>query len=357
MLIEKPTGISNYINHIFPYLKDLNYVSIANENLIKNLINSSEYSYNISDKFSPDYGSKGHFLRLLWTQFKLPKIYEILEGNLLFSPVPELPLFSSKVSAVVMVHDLIPIRFPQRKSALSAYFRYYVPLVCNQARHIICNSESTANDIIDYYGISAKKISPIYLGYASDKFKVIDYKKSVNKIPYFVYLGRHDPHKNLVNIISAFAKFKYCQNYELCLVGSEDARYTPLLKKLAHDLGIFERVKFLSYLNQQGLVRVLNQAEGLIFATLWEGFGFPVLEGMACGTPVITSNVSSLPEVAGDCALLVNPYDVDDIAEAMNEIVKDNVRSHLIESGLKRVKQFSWDKTGKETLEVIKQFL
>ncbi|WP_069790746.1 glycosyltransferase family 4 protein [Cyanobacterium sp. IPPAS B-1200] len=353
MLIEKPTGISNYINHIFPYLKDFNYISLANNNLI----NSAEYNYNISDKFSPDYGSKGHFLRLLWTQFKLPKIYGKLDGNLLFSPVPELPLFKPKLSKVVMVHDLIPLRFPQKKSALSAYFRYYVPQVCEQATHIICNSESTANDIINYYGISAKKITPIYLGYNSNKFKVIDDAKDINKKPYFIYLGRHDPHKNLVNILSAFAKFKNNKNYQLWLVGGEDKRYTPLLKQLARDLGVFERVKFLNYLDDQELVKVLNHAEALVFPTLWEGFGFPVLEAMACGTPVITSNVSSLPEVAGDGALLVNPYDVDDIAEAMNEIVKDNVRSHLITEGLKRVKKFSWDKTGKETLEIIKQFL
>lgn len=353
MLIEKPTGISNYINHIFPYLKDLNYITLANENLIKH----SEHNYNISDKFSPNYGSKGHFLRLLWTQFSLPWVYKKLEGNLLFSPVPELPLFSSKVPTVVMVHDLIPLRFPQRKSALSAYFRYYVPLVCNQAKHIVCNSQSTADDIINFYGVSAKKITPIYLGFDRENFKVINGLKKDIKRPYFLYLGRHDPHKNLGNIISAFAKFKYYQNYQLWLVGSEDGRYTPLLKKLVNDLGIFEQVKFLSYLNQQDLVRVLNQAEALVFPTLWEGFGFPVLEAMACGTPVITSNVSSLPEVAGDCALLVNPYDVDDIAGAMAEVIKENIRSHLIEAGLRRVKQFSWDKTGKETLEVIKQFL
>lgn len=353
MLIEKPTGISNYINHIFPYLKDLNYISLANEILI----NNSQSNYHISHQFSPDYGSKGHFLRLLWTQFSLPSMYKKLAGNLLFSPVPEVPLFTSKCSAVVMVHDLIPLRFPQRKSALSAYFRYYVPLVCNQAKHILCNSQSTADDIVNFYGVSAKKITPIYLGFDSATFKVINGLKKMSQKPYFIYLGRHDPHKNLLNIISAFANFKYCKDYELWLVGGKDERYTPLLKQLAHDLGIVEQVKFLNYLDRQDLVRVLNQAEALVFPTFWEGFGFPVLEAMACGTPVITSNVSSLPEVAGDCALLVNPYDVDDIAGAMVEVIKENVRSPLIEAGLARVKQFSWDKTGKETLEVIKQFL
>ncbi|MGY6528325.1 MAG: glycosyltransferase family 4 protein [Cyanobacterium sp.] len=353
MLIEKPTGISNYINHIFPYFKELNYVTIANQSLVTN----SNNNFHISKRFSPDYGSKGHFLRLLWTQFKLPKIYGKLEGRLLFSPVPELPLFSSQCRSVVMVHDLIPLRFPQKKSALSAYFRHYVPQVCKQATHIICNSENTANDLIDFYDISANKITPIHLGYNSVKFKVISNLKSVNKVPYFIYLGRHDPHKNLANIISAFAKFKNNQNYELWLVGGADERYTPLLKQLARDLEVFEQVKFLNYLDDQELVKVLNQAQAMVFPTLWEGFGFPVLEAMACGTPVITSNVSSLPEVAGDGALLVNPHDVDDIAGAMAEVVKDNVRSHLIKAGLERVKQFSWDKTGKETLEVIKQFL
>nr|WP_040467215.1 glycosyltransferase family 1 protein [Geminocystis herdmanii] len=350
MLVEKPTGITNYINNIIPYFAFLPYTSLLAEKY-----NNSNYQnpYFISEKFSPDYGSKGHFFRLKWTQFNLPNIYHKLESNLLFSPVPEMPLFS-KCKAIVMVHDLIPLRFPKKNSPLTPYFRYYIPQVCRQAEHIICNSQATADDIMNYFQISAQKITPIYLGYNQQKFRVIDNLKNENKTPYFLYLGRHDPHKNVNRIISAFAKFKDHQNYQLWLAGPRDDRYTPLLQQQSIELGIETQVKFLDYVSSQDLPIMINQAQALVFPTLWEGFGFPVLEAMACGTPVITSNISSLPEVAGDACLLVNPHDINEISCAMNTIAKDEgVRSNLRELGLKQAQKFTWEKTAQETLKII----
>ncbi len=353
MLVKKPTGITNYINNILPYFSTLEYHSL----LAKNYYNEGyKNPYFISEKLSPDNGSKGHFLRLKWTQFQLPNIYYNLNANLLFSPVPEMPLFS-QTKAVVMVHDLIPIRFPKKKSPLTPYFRYYIPQVCRQAQHIICNSQATADDIINYFQISANKITPIYLGYNRQFFRVIEGLKHNNKTPYFVYLGRHDPHKNVSKIISAFAQFKQHKNYQLWLAGPPDDRYTPLLQQQAQELGIATQVKFLDYVSSPDLAIILNQAQALIFPTLWEGFGFPVLEAIACGTPVVTSNVSSLPEVAGEAALLVNPHDTKSISNAMNLIAEDDsLRWQLRELGLKRATNFSWEKTGEETVKVIKKY-
>lgn len=354
MLVEKPTGITNYINNLLPHFSTLEYSSLL-------AVKYHQYNYKnpyfISEEFSPDNGSKGHFLRLKWTQLQLPKIYQNLKANLLFSAVPEMPLFS-KTKAVVMVHDLIPIRFPKKNSPLTPYFRYYIPQVCRQAQHIICNSQSTADDIINYYDISASKITPIHLGYDKEKFRVIEELKKIKKNPYFLYLGRHDPHKNVSKIISAFANFKHHKNYELWLAGPSDDRYTPLLQQQTQELDIATQVKFLDYVCTDDLPIILNQAQALVFPTLWEGFGFPVLEAIACGTPVITSNTSSLPEVAGEAGLLVNPHDIQSISDAMNLIVEDdNLRWQLRELGLKRAMNFSWEKTGKETLKVIEKYL
>ncbi|WP_173645698.1 glycosyltransferase family 1 protein [Geminocystis sp. NIES-3709] len=354
MLVTKPTGITNYINNIIPYFSSLPYTSLLGE---KYLNDNYQNPIFISENLSPDYGSKGHFLRLKWTQFQLPNLYHNLRANLLFSPVPEMPLFS-KCRGIVMVHDLIPIRFPKKKSPLTPYFRYYIPQVCQQAEHIICNSQATADDIINYFHIRAQKITPIYLGYNPENFKVLDSLKPHDKIPYFLYLGRHDPHKNVSKIISAFAKFKYQKNYELWLAGPSDDRYTPFLQQQSIELGIENQVKFLDYVSSEDLPRILNQAQALVFPTLWEGFGFPVLESIACGTPVITSNISSLPEVVGEAGLLVNPHNINSISSAMNQMAEDDqLRSQLIELGLKRAKKFSWEKTGKDTVEVIKKYL
>lgn len=352
MLVNKPTGITNYINNILPYLIEIDPICLAaNSYYLK-----THNSYQISEKLSPDYGSKGHFLRLMWTQFKLPLLYKKLNANLLFSPVPEAPLYN-KNRSIIMVHDLIPIRFPKRQSPLTPYFRYYIPQVCQQAEHIICNSQATANDIVNYFNISAKKITPIHLSYNEQIFRPLILTNKANKTPYFLFLGRHDPHKNVSRIIEAFAKIPHNKNYQLWLAGPSDVRYTPLLKQQAIELGIKNQVKFLDYVCEDDLPKIMGEAIALVFTTLWEGFGFPILEAMACGTPVITSNVSSLPEVAGDAAILVNPHDSQKISEAMELIIKDEtMRSQLTELGLKRVKDFSWEKTGKETLNIIKKY-
>lgn len=173
-----------------------------------------------------------------------------------------------------------------------------------------------------------------------------------------MYLGRHDPHKNLSRLIEAFAKINNCQDYELWLAGTPDKRYTPKLQQQATELGIIKRVKFLDYVSYNKLPMLLNQALALVFPSLWEGFGFPVLEAMGCGTPVITSNLSSLPEVAGEAALLINPYNVTEMTAAMEKIIQDdNLRSQLKTLSLQQSSQFSWQQTGQATLEVIQRFL
>jgi glycosyltransferase involved in cell wall biosynthesis len=162
----------------------------------------------------------------------------------------------------------------------------------------------------------------------------------------------------LHRIIDAFATVPNCRDYQLWIAGPTNRRHTPALKAQADQLGLTHQVKFLDYVLYDQLPIMLNQAIALVFPSLWEGFGLPVLEAMACGTPVITSNLSSLPEVAGDAALLVNPYNTNEIAEAMQAVATDSaLRSRLRALGLNRANQFSWEKTGQATVEVLQQFL
>ncbi|WP_107670935.1 glycosyltransferase family 1 protein [Cyanothece sp. BG0011] len=349
LLLSKPTGITVYANNVFPYLKSLEPTLLA----------SHQYqdfkTYLVPDNLTPEQGTKGHLNRLLWTQFKLPKIYQKLQAPLLFSPVPEAPLYS-QCRSVVMVHDLIPLRFPKKTSPLTPYFKYYIPQVLKQAEHIICNSQATAKDISDFFNIPSHKITPILLGYDHQHFKPLKINKEAVTVPYFLYLGRHDPHKNVSRIVKAFANLKNYQNYQLWLVGPTDKRYTPKLIEQAKELGIEKQLKILDYVAYEKLPRILNQALALVFPSLWEGFGFPVVEAMGCGTPVITSNLSSLPEVAGDAALLINPYNVKEITIAMEKIAQDDeMRSQLKTLGLQQAKKFSWQTTGQQTLDLLKK--
>jgi glycosyltransferase involved in cell wall biosynthesis len=354
ILFSQPTGISNYAKNIFPYLKFLNPTLLTTQKY-------PEFNcYTVPDNLTPDRGTKGHFNRLLWTQFQLPQIYKKLKSRLLFSPLPEAPLYS-KCRFVVMSHDLIPLRFPKRFSPLTPYHRYYVPQVLQQAQHIICNSDATANDIINFYQIPASKITPIPLAYDRQNFRPLwktwedgEVKRWSEGQRYFLYIGRHDPYKNLQRLITAFAALPHKSNYQLWLAGPTDGRYTPLLQAQLEELGITHQVQFLNYVPYNELPTIINSAIALVFPSLWEGFGFPVLEAMACGTPVITSNLSSLPEVAGDAAILINPYNTAEITAAMQTIATDSgLRSHLSNQGIKRANQFSWKKTGLATLQVL----
>ena len=353
ILFDQPTGISNYATNLFPYLKTLNPTLLTAQNY-------PEFNcYPIPDNLTPAQGSKGHFDRLVWTQFQLPQIYKKLKSQLLFSPQTEAPLFYN-CRYVVMVHDFIPLRFPKPFSPLTHYHRYYIPQVLAQAQHIICNSHATANDIIDFCQISASKITPIPLGYDANHFCFLGRQDAspTKNCPYYLYIGRHDPHKNLHRIIAAFAALSNSKDYELWLAGSTDPRYTPVLQAQVEELGITEQVRFLNYVPYSELPKIINSAIALVFPSLWEGFGLPILEAMACGTPAIASNLSSIPEVAGDAAILINPYNTQEITEAMQIIATDSeLRDRLSTKGISRANKFSWQKTGQATVEVLSRYL
>ena len=347
VLIPQPTGISVYAQNILPQLQKLNPTLLL-ANKIPNF-----NCHLIPHNMTPAQGTKGHLRRLLWTQFKLSNIYKKLQSNLIFSPLPEAPLYSH-CRYIVMAHDLIPLRFPKPGSRLTAYFKYYIPQVLTQAEHIICNSQATAKDITEFFQIPPQKITPIPLGYDSQKFQFLDLPTK----NYFLYLGRHDHYKNLHRLIQAFADLPNFSDYELWLAGPTDNTYTPTLKTQIKELGLTNLVKFLDYVPTTELPKIINQAIALVFPSLWEGFGFPVLEAMACGTPVITSNISSMPEVAGDAAILINPQIVGEITDAMTTIANDMVeRSRLRNLSLARSQEFNWQKTGLATRAIIQNYM
>ncbi|MEM6612182.1 MAG: glycosyltransferase family 1 protein, partial [Cyanobacteria bacterium P01_C01_bin.72] len=338
VLFAKPTGIATYAQNV------INSFACLNPTLLAALDFPGFERYPIADDMTPAQGSKGHLRRLLWTQFKLPQIYQQLNADLLYSPIPEAPLYS-KTRFVVMCHDLIPLRFPRLTSPLTNYFRYVVPQVLQQAEHIICNSQATATDLINYYDIKADKITPILLGYDRSHFYSREAADN-SEAPYFLYLGRCDPYKNLSGLIKAFAALPN-PDYYLAIAGSIDPRFTPQLQQQAEELGVAHRIQWLNYLSYEELPIVISNAAALVFPTLWEGFGLPVLEAMACGTPVITSNLASLPEITGDAAILIDPYQTEEITFAMLAVAEDHkLRSQLQQLGLEQARKFSWTKTG-----------
>jgi glycosyltransferase involved in cell wall biosynthesis len=345
---SQPTGWLNYSLNLLPELTGVD------TNILSPISITGMKCYQSPANITTDFGMRGHLQRLLWLQWQLPKLYLQMQSKLLFSPVPEAPLFS-KCRYVITVHDLIPLRFQQYFSAAQYFYcRSYIPAVIHGSEQVICNSQTTAEDLCNLLGVPAAKITTIPLAYDRENFRCLNLPKQ----NYFLYLGRHNPHKNPHRLVAAFAELPNFQDYELWFVGPTDERYTPILRADVDRLGISKQVKFLDYLPYQDLPQVINQALALVFPSLWEGFGFPVLEAMACGTPVITSNISSLPEVAGDAAILINPYSISEITEAMLAIITDiQLRDRLSASGIHRASQFSWEKTGKATREMLSSYL
>lgn len=350
---QKPTGLATYAINLIPKLNLPASVLLASEHFRPRLP-ANAVCHLVPANLTYEQGKLGHLRRMIWTQTQLPQICHQHQASLLFSLVPEAPL-GLRCASVVMVHDLIPLRFPRFTSPLTQYFRFYVPQVLKQASQILCNSEATAQDLVHFFQLPAAKITTIPLAHDAEHFQVLPLvREKPPARPYFLYVGRHDPYKNLARLIQAFATLPVSLETELWIAGAADPRFTPTLQRQVTELGLVERVKFLDYVTYDQLPVLLNRAVAMVYPSLWEGFGFPVLEAMACGTPVITSNLSSLPEVTGDAALLVNPYRVTEITVAMQQIISDaELRAQMQSAGLARAQQFSWTKTAEATASVL----
>ncbi len=356
-LTQRPTGHTVYAQNVIPHLKNLNPTIFISEAALPDWkTNHPELDLQRApSNLNPDYGKNGHIRRLLWTQFRLPKHCKQRSGknrsgHLLFSPIPEIPLYS-RIPSIVTLYDFIPYRFFKPRTPLYRYYQHYIPRVLNQCKHIITISEATANDAMEFCGIAANKISVIPLAYDDKNFRFLDLPTQ----NYVLYLGRPDIYKNLDRALRAFAQVPNHQEYEFWIAGPNDPRYTPVIEAIAWDLGI--KIKILDYVPYRELPILINHAIALVFPSLWEGFGLPILEAMACGTPVITSNTSSMPEVAGDAAILVDPTNVGEIASAIGSVINSNeIRKDLRDRGLQRAKHFSWNTTGAQTAAVITEY-
>lgn len=321
--------------------------------LLDPLGGSRPHSYPIPGNLSPEHGSRGHLRRLIWTQQQLPGLLKAHGAPLLLSPLPEAPLLRG-VRSVVIAHDLLPLRHPQ-PTPLLAYHLAYVPLVLHQANRILCNSEATAREVCNRLRVPIRHLEVIRLGFTPGLLRPMN----LDRQPFFLVLGRHDPHKNLKRVIYAFAQTwrstqPSLRELELKFVGPHDRRYTPQLKKLADELGIAHRCQWISWVTDEERLQLLNACQALVIASLWEGFGLPALEAMACGTAVIASQTGALPEVVGDIGLLVDPQNPEAIADAMRQVVFDqSIRQTAAQYGPIRASSFNWRETAAQVERVL----
>lgn len=257
--------------------------------------------------------------------------------------------------AVVTIHDCIHLRFPQYlpNKLAHAYARTFLWTATHQAARIITVSEASKRDILTYFNIPPEKIEVIYNG-IDERFWIPPSPEDIERVreryqlndPFILYAGNIRPHKNLERLIEVcqLLRREGFDHLKLLIIGDEISKYATL-RRAVHRHKLHKHVRFLGFVPDQTLAALYRLAAVFVFPSLYEGFGLPPLEAMASGTPVVTSNVSSLPEVVGDAALLVDPYDCEAIAGAVRMVLTDQaLRDDLASRGLARAREFSWAK-------------
>lgn len=275
------------------------------------------------------------------------------------------PILYNKPS-IVTIHDLTLSKFPgQRKTTLMHKMGYQMTIknIVSKAWRVICVSEHTKEDAIKMLGVGVEKIRVIYEGISNDIQPVADTavlssikQKYGITVPYFLYTGAWRKHKNLVNLIKAYNLYRNIHdgNNVLVLAGKIDPNYKEVTDAI-HEFGLSSHILTPGFIPDADLPGLYSGAQGFVFPSLYEGFGLPPLEAMACGCPVAVSNVSSLPEVCGEAAVYFDPNDPEKICEAMNQITQPNVRDTLIKTGLDHVKTFSWPLMTQKTLGIYRE--
>jgi len=285
----------------------------------------------------------------LWTHVRLSTEMLLRPPDVLFVPAHVVPLIHPRT--VVTIHDLGYFHFPQAHPPLA---RLYLDLStrwnAHVAAHVIADSQTTKDDLVRYYAIAPGKITVAYPG-RDENLRRVDDPSAIEAVKhrydivgdYLLYIGTLQPRKNLTRLVQAFSNLKsQISNLKMVIAGGKGWLYDDIFAEVTR-LGLESQVLFPGRVAEEDKAALLSSAKALVFPSLYEGFGLPVVEAMQCGTPVICSNTSSLPEVAGDAALLIDPFDVGALAQAMARLFDDaDLRRTLIERGYAQAQKFSW---------------
>lgn len=293
------------------------------------------------------------FLWYIWFELRLPRIFKKFNIDIFISPDGYLSL-KSDVPSLAVIHD---INFVHRPDDITFwanwYYNKFFPKFAKKAAQIVTVSNYSKNDIVDSFNIPAEKINVAYNGVnpifepVNNQVKENIKKEFTSGNEYFVFVGAMHPRKNVPGLLKAFDQFKTTtkSKFKLVIVGEKMHKTNEIAETLSI-MKFKKDVIFVGRMSPEKLRDIVASAFALIFVPFFEGFGIPIVEAMRCGTPVICSNKTSMPEVAGDAALVVDPVNIQEIAFSMEKLVKDlNLRNKLSEKGMERSKIFSWDKT------------
>jgi len=309
------------------------------------------------------------WLARIWHRLQVPLPVELFTGRVRLFHATDfvLPPTLPSVPTVLTVHDLSFVRVSDSASlSLKRYLDVVVPRSIGRARHILADSQATADDLVNLYGVSISKVSVLLSG-VSERFNqtisleglmTTRNKYSLEDFPYIFTVGTVQPRKNYVRLIQALVQLRAKGiDIHLVIAGGKGWLDNPIYQAIV-DNYMEDYIHFIGFAADEDLPALYKNATCLAFPSLYEGFGLPVLEAMAAGVPVLTSNVSSLPEVAGDAAITVDPYDVDAISDGLAKLIQDSqLRDTLIQKGLARSREFTWEKSARHLLSIYQDLL
>jgi len=297
----------------------------------------------------------------VWDQVLLPLNIKRENIDVFLTPYFKAPLFlPSKM--VLIINDLIPLFFPEEHGQMGRlYFKFMSATAARRATRIMTISEHSKGDIVNYLGLPADKIMVIHLG-VEERFMPTDIREEEIRIKYslpqkfILYVGNLAPHKNVRSLTRSYASLPagLRDNYKLVLGSLKSDKYFSDIDKDIREMELTQDVFFTGFIKHKDLPSVYSMSSLFAFPSLYEGFGLPPLEAMACGCPVVSSNTSSMPEVLGDAALFFNPNNVEEISQAIRHMLEDeNLRNRFRQKGLDRAKLFTTEKMTSRMLDVL----
>ncbi len=301
----------------------------------------------------------------LWFEHSVSYALKKCKADVFVSP-EGLLCTRTKIPQVSVIHDLNFEHYPQFLPAnVAAYYKKWMRRSAQIAKHLGTVSEFSKHDLMKTYDLPDSKIDVVYNG-ANEMYKPVGDKikeevksEFTNACDYFLFVGSLHPRKNVINMLCAFDKFKAetGSTVKFLVVGKKQW-WNNEIQSTFEKLQFKDEIIFTGRLDAPMLSKVTASALAMVYVSLFEGFGIPVIEAMSCNTPVITSNITSMPEVAGNAAMLVNPVDVNEITAAMKKIFSDTTfRNNLVEKGIAQHKNFSWDKTANCLWQIIEKAL
>jgi glycosyltransferase involved in cell wall biosynthesis len=364
MIDRKRTGVNNYLYNL---IRNMIKNGKADEISLIHYKRSDDPIYSqVKDIIIPEMPLK------LTSAIGIPQAVKNADIDILHVPVHWYNqitpfLFNREIKKVLTLHDLTPILFPEmhtRETNLT--WKSSLNFIKNRTNIVICDSISTKNDCIKLLKIPEKRLKVVPLS-ADEQYKPIKNKEQINDelklkynidYPFILFVGTLEKRKNVPTLIRSFYKLKKSKlNHKLVIVGGRGWKYTKIFD-LIEELNLQKDVIFTDYVSDEYLVKLYNAADLFVYPSLYEGFGLPPLEAMACGCPVITSNTSSLPEVVGDAGIMIDPNDVDSLTDSMLKILTDNeLREDMSIKSLERASIFSWKKTARETWDAYEEVL